>query len=125
MATPPHSIGIEMIPLKGLVRAPESSTSTRRYPQQLDGLPPPLRAHVGVDLGGGQRLVPEQRLDHAQIRAAVQQLGGEGVAEQVRVQAAADAAAHALAEEHDHLLGDAPPPAHEEGMPGGEVAASD
>jgi hypothetical protein len=38
------------------------STSTRRYAQQLDGLQPPLRAHVRVDLSGGQRLVPEQFL---------------------------------------------------------------
>jgi hypothetical protein len=40
----------------------------------------------------------------------------------MRVQAAADAAAHALAEEPHHLLGDAPPLAHEERMLGGEAA---
>ncbi|HEY7362749.1 MAG TPA: hypothetical protein VIE37_01475, partial [Methylomirabilota bacterium] len=47
----------------------------------------------------------------------------EGVAEEMRVQAAADAVAHALAEEHHHLLGDAPPSAHEQGLLGSEAAA--
>jgi len=62
--------------------------STRQYTQQLHRLPLPRRAHVRVDLRGGQRLVAEQLLDHAQVRPAVQQLGGEGVAEEMRVEPA-------------------------------------
>ena len=40
--------------------------------------------HMGVDLGGGDVGVAEQGLDHPQIRAALQQVGGEGVAQDVR-----------------------------------------
>jgi hypothetical protein len=41
------------------------------------------------------------------------------------VRATADAAAHALAEDHHRLLGDAPTPAHEEALLGGEAAPGD
>ncbi len=39
---------------------------------------------VGVDLGGGDVGVAEQGLDNAQVGAAFQQVGGEGVAQDVR-----------------------------------------
>ena len=39
---------------------------------------------VGVDLGGGDVGVAEQGLHRAQIGAALQQVGGEGVAQDVR-----------------------------------------
>ena len=39
----------------------------------------PFPGHVGVNLGGGQVAVAEQHLNHAQIRAVVDQVSGEGV----------------------------------------------
>ena len=38
---------------------------------------------VGVDLGGGDVGVAQQGLDDAQVGAAFQQMGGEGVAQDV------------------------------------------
>ena len=40
---------------------------------------------MGIDLGGVDVGVAQQRLHHAQLRAAFQQVGGEGVAKQVWV----------------------------------------
>src|SRR5690606_21035145 len=40
--------------------------------------------HVGVDLRGGDVLVPEQLLDGADVVAVLEQVGGEGVAQRVR-----------------------------------------
>ena len=39
--------------------------------------------HVGVDLGGGDAGVAEQGLDHAEVGAVGEEVGGEGVAEGV------------------------------------------
>jgi hypothetical protein len=44
-----------------------------------------LAAHVGVDLRGGEVLVTEELLHAAQVGAAVEQVGGEGVAQRVRM----------------------------------------
>src|SRR5512146_418142 len=44
--------------------------------------------YVGVELGGGEICVAEHLLDGAQVGAALEQVGREGVAEQVRVDAA-------------------------------------
>jgi len=38
---------------------------------------------VGVDLGGGDVLMAQQLLHHAQVGAAVQHVGGKGVPQQV------------------------------------------
>lgn len=46
---------------------------------------------MGVDHGGGEILVAEQLLNGADVRAGVQQVGGEGVAKGM----AGDAGAHA------------------------------
>src|SRR5439155_2928574 len=43
----------------------------------------PVERHVRVALGRGQRRVAEQLLDRAQVRAAVQEMGREGMAERV------------------------------------------
>ena len=40
-----------------------------------------LRGHMGVDLRGGEARVPQHVLDAAQIGAALQKVGGEGVAQ--------------------------------------------
>ena len=42
---------------------------------------------MGVDLGRGDIGVAEQRLQHAQVGAARQQMGGEGMAQDVRADA--------------------------------------
>src|SRR5579863_3912515 len=47
----------------------------------------PLHLDVGVFLGGRERGVPEQLLDRPQVGAALQQVGGEGVPQGVRVDA--------------------------------------
>jgi hypothetical protein len=49
----------------------------------LDHLPQAVRGDVGVDLGGGDVGVAEQGLDDAEVCAALQQVGGEGVAQHV------------------------------------------
>ena len=53
--------------------------------------------HVGVDLGGGDVRVAKKLLHRAQIGAALQEVGGEGVAQNVR--------AHALAVNSGKLCG--------------------
>jgi hypothetical protein len=40
-------------------------------------------AEVGVDLGGREGLVAQEFLDAAEVRAVVEEVGGEGVAEGV------------------------------------------
>ena len=50
----------------------------------------PLVGQVGVDLGGGEVLVPEELLDHSQVRAAVEEVGGERVSERVRARLAVE-----------------------------------
>src|SRR5438132_1920067 len=47
------------------------------------GLHQPVERDVGVPLGRGQGGVAEQFLDRAQVRAAVQEVGREGMAERV------------------------------------------
>ena len=43
----------------------------------------PLPGNVGVDLGSGDVAVSQQHLHHAQVGAVVEQVGGEGVAQDV------------------------------------------
>ena len=43
----------------------------------------PLLPHVGVNLGGGDRLMAQQGLDVHQLRPGVEQIGGVGVAQLV------------------------------------------
>ena len=43
----------------------------------------PVAGHVGVDLGGGDVGMAEQGLHPPQIRPAVQQMGGEGMPQDV------------------------------------------
>ena len=49
-------------------------------PQQVYSLTLASGADVCVDLGRLERLVPEERLDDAQVCAAVEELGRKGVA---------------------------------------------
>ena len=46
----------------------------------------PFFEHVGINLRRGNVGMAEQRLHHAQIRAIVQKVAGEGVAQHVRAQ---------------------------------------
>ena len=46
----------------------------------------PLVRHVGVDLRGGQRSVPEHLLHAAKVRAALEQMGGHRVPKSVRAE---------------------------------------
>src|SRR6266545_635181 len=48
------------------------------------GLHQPVQRHVRVLLGGGERRVAQHFLDRAQVRAAVQQMRGERMAQRVR-----------------------------------------
>ena len=48
----------------------------------------PIDVDVGVALGGRERGVPEQLLDRPQVGALLEQVGGEGVPQRVRVNAA-------------------------------------
>ena len=50
-------------------------------------LPTPPIGYVGVELGRGEVGVAEHLLDGAEVGAALEQMGGERVAEQVRVNA--------------------------------------
>ena len=51
----------------------------------------PLTRHVGVDGGGGNIRMPQQQLHHAQVRAMVQQVRGEGMAQRVGRERRSDA----------------------------------
>ena len=44
----------------------------------------PFAGHMGVDGGGGNVCMPQQKLDHTQIRAVVEQMRGKGVAQGMR-----------------------------------------
>ncbi len=55
-----------------------------------------LKVEVGVDLGGGEAGVAEQFLHRAQVAGGFEQMGGEGVAQQVGVNPAGGAAALAV-----------------------------
>src|SRR4029077_9895084 len=44
----------------------------------------PLARNVRVDLRGREIAVPEQHLHHTQVRAVIQQVGGEGVPQGLR-----------------------------------------
>ena len=48
-------------------------------------LPQALVVDVGINLGGGNIGVPEQFLDHPQVGSVLEEVGGEGVAQEVRV----------------------------------------
>src|SRR2546429_8685813 len=62
-----------------------SSCRKRMNPlQPLHGAPEPVRSDVHVALRRVEVLVTEQLLDLAQVRARVQQLGGEHVPKRVR-----------------------------------------
>ena len=75
-----------------------------------------LYVEVGVYLGGGKVLVPEELLDDAQVRAVTEQVGGKRVAERMRGDVLVDArsGAEPLDDGEDHcprqLL---PAPVHE------------
>ena len=45
--------------------------------------PQPLASDVGVDLGGGDVRMAEQGLDDPEVCAALEQVGGEGVPQDV------------------------------------------
>ena len=54
----------------------------------LDDASQPVAGDMGVDLGRGDVGVAQHLLDGAQIRPAIQQMGGEGVAQHMGRQAA-------------------------------------
>ena len=64
-----------------------------------------LARDMGVDLRGGDVGVSKQELDHAQVGAMVEQMGGEGVAQGVRRQRRVDARVQGVALEQgpEHL----------------------
>ena len=72
----------------------------------LDGLAQPRPAHVGVDLRGREVGVAEHRLHRAQVGAAFEQVGREGVAQHVRRDALArdPRAARQLAQPREEVL---------------------
>ncbi len=75
---------------------------------------------VGVDLGGGDVGVAEEFLDDAEVGAAGEEVGGEGVAEGVGVDGAdAGAAGEAADELPEDDAGDGPAGAGEEEAGGG------
>ena len=45
----------------------------------------PLLAHVSVDLSRGEAGVTQEFLDDSQVRSTVEQVGGKGVTESMRV----------------------------------------
>src|SRR5438552_12689140 len=77
--------------------------------QQIYRLASASRADVCVDLGRLERLVAEERLDDAQVGAAVEELGRKGVAEDMRVKPDAKATAGARDSIDDRPLADSSP----------------
>src|SRR6188472_3361920 len=66
----------------------------------------PARLDPGVDLGGRDARVPEELLDRAQVGAALEQVGGERVAQHVRRDAAGKARlAHPALEPASYVRG--------------------
>lgn len=68
---------------------------------QEDFLPQLLVTHVGVDLGGAEVGMAEKRLDDAEVRAALEERCGKGVAEGVGRDSLLDAGELALFLDHD------------------------
>ena len=92
--------------------------SAGRVTQQVDRLTPAARTDVRVDLGRLKRLVPEERLDDAEVGAAVEELGRERVAEEMRVEPDAETTAGARHGIDDGPLADPPAPGNEERIAG-------
>jgi hypothetical protein len=88
--------------------------------QQVDRLTSATRTDVSVDLGRLERLVPEERLDDTEVGAAVEELGREGVAEEMRVEPDPEPAAGACHGIDDGSLADPPAPGHEERIAGAQ-----
>src|SRR6266851_1822222 len=88
--------------------------------EQVDRLPPAPRADVRVDLGRLERLVPEERLDDAQVCAAVEELGRKGVAEDMWVEPDTKPTAGACHGIDDRSLADPSPRRHKERVAGGQ-----
>lgn len=68
--------------------------------QQAGRLLQVLQAHVRVDAGGPDRAVAQQRLEHHQVGAGLQQMRGEGVPQRVRRAPAAQPGLFAGLAEH-------------------------
>src|ERR1700687_2220591 len=90
------------------------SMSLGRDTQQVHRFTPPNGADVGVDLGGLERLVPEQRLDDAEVGVAVEELGCKCVAKEMRVEAEAEPSAGARYRIDDGPRADAASPGDKE-----------
>ena len=52
----------------------------------------PLPRHMRINLRSGNIRMPQQHLHHAQVRAVIEQMRGEGVAQSVRRQRLVQAA---------------------------------
>src|SRR5690606_30597863 len=63
----------------------------------LDGAAQAFCAGVGVDLRGGERGVPEEVLDAAEVRTALDEVGGRAVPQGVRGDVAGDPGAGRVA----------------------------
>ena len=72
------------LPLLRQVRIDVDDAHARGMSVPVGG-PQPFAADVGVALRGRDVAVPEQLLDRAQVGATVEQVGGEAVAQRVRV----------------------------------------
>ena len=64
---------------------------------RLVGATQVLGGHLGVELGGGDRGVPQQLLDHPDVGAAGQHVGGAGVAQHVGADPVGEPGAHGVA----------------------------
>src|SRR6266852_5192614 len=74
----------------------ENASGQRAHSQRYDGrmsaarvrgavdFQEPLRVDAGIDLGGRERGVAEQFLDRAQVAAAAQKMGREGMPQRMR-----------------------------------------
>jgi len=94
--------------------------SAGSVPKQVYSLTPAPRADVCVDLGRLERLVPEERLDDAQVCAAVEELGRKGVAEDMWVEPDTKPVAGARHGIDDRSLADPSPRRHKERVAGGQ-----
>jgi hypothetical protein len=100
----------------GLTPAGEDTEKVHRVP--LAG-----GTDVCVDLSRLERLVAEERLDDAEVGAAVEEFGRKGVAEEMRVEPDAEAPAGAGYGIDDRPLADPPPRGHKERIVIGQRAS--
>src|ERR1039457_4971639 len=87
----------------------------------VDRLPQPRPYDVRVDLGGRDIRVPQHGLHAAQVRASLQQVGGEAMPDHVRRQMMKNAGLASMAAQQfpERLAGHRPTPRRYEKIPAG------